>query len=490
MSEPTALPHPIPAPPSDSNTANPTVIDFYRSLAVAGTDVSRRYRLALWVELALIGLYFALRTIDADRLQMTLWLVAVVVLCVATPRGGLVVLAAVAPFNEGLNLTRDVGSKTVIAAALVGSVALRWAFDRSARTRPSAPVVLAGVLLVGTGLGLVRTWQRWGPAFTGLAAQTWLQGIATMLLVFVAAVWITRDGERRPLVAALAATTIAGFISLVDFRGDAAIRDSALGWAVVGEFIPSRLTGVIRSPTSTAALVMLPTCVYLAAVVLAPGRRLRLAAAALTAPLLAAAYLTYNRAVFIALYVLAVIVGWRIGRRLGIALLVSGIVLGAALVPWYVSVRGQAVGGGGQLEPGQVLVASDQMRLGAWAAAGRMFLDEPLLGQGYRAYRQLSKEYGDPVLNAPHNEWLRLFAEHGAIVGLLGLAFLLTTAIRLARSPGWLGAGLFASFLSLCIAASFNNVFLFNQVTIPAMVMAGTGVALSRQTTPAVAGDA
>jgi O-antigen ligase len=309
-----------------------------------------------------------------------------------------------------------------------------------------------------------------------------------MLLVFIATVWIARRGELRPLVAALAATTIAGMISLVDFWGDAGIRDSLLGWAVVGPFSPSRLTGVIRSPTSTAALVMLPISVYLAAAVLAPNTRLRVAAAALSAPLLAAAYLTYNRAVFIALYALAVIIGWRIGRRLGIGLLVVGIMVGAVLVPWYISVRGQAVGM--SLEPGQILIASDQQRLGAWAAAGRMFLDEPLFGQGYRAYRQLSVQYGDTILNAPHNEWLRLFAEHGAIVGVLGLAFVLATAIRLARAPGWLGAGLFGSFLSLCIAASFNNVFLFNQVTIPAMVMAGTGVALARRPATAVPEDA
>jgi O-antigen ligase len=311
-----------------------------------------------------------------------------------------------------------------------------------------------------------------------------------MLLVFIATVWIARRGELRPLVAAMAATTIAGLISLVDYWGDAAIRDSVLGWAVVGPFNPSRLTGVIRSPTSTAALVMLPLSVYLAAAILAPRGRLRVAAAGLSAPLLAAAYLTYNRAVFIALYALAVVVGWRIGRRLGIALLVGGVVIGAILTPWYIAARGQAVGGVAETRPGELLIASDQQRLGAWAAAGRMFLDEPLLGQGYRAYRQLSVQYGDTVLNAPHNEWLRFFAEHGVFVGLLGLGFVLATAIRLARAPGWLGAGLFASFLSLCIAAAFNNVFLFNQVTIPAMVMAGTGVALSRREKPAVLEDA
>ena len=481
MPGPTASPQPIQGLPADPVTVPPGVIDLYRAMAATATDVSRRYRLALWSELALIGLYFALRTTAADTTQMTVWLVAVVALSIASPVGGLVVLAAIAPFNEGLDLSRDVGSKTAIPVALLVAIGIRWLVAPAARARPSAPVVLAAVLLVTTGLGLIRTAMRWGSDFTALAAGTWLSGIATMLLVFIATVWIARSGERRPLAAALVATTVAGLISLVDFWGDAAIRDSAIGWAVVGQFNPGRLTGVIRSPTSTAALVMLPISVYLAAVILAHGTRLRLLAAGLAAPLLAAAYLTYNRAVFIALYALAVVVGWRIGRRLGIGLLVGGIVVGIVLVPWYLSVRGQALGVGSQVVPGQILIASDQQRLGAWGAAARMFLDEPLFGQGYRAYRQLSIQYGDPILNAPHNEWLRLFAEHGAIIGLVGLAFMVTTAIRLARSPGWLGAGLFGSFLSLCIAATFNNVFLFNQVTIPAMVMAGTGVALSRR---------
>jgi hypothetical protein len=464
-------------------------MDFYRAIAATSTDAARRYRLALVSELALIGLYFVLRSSAADPLSLELWLGLTVAVCLFAPGSGLVVLAAVAPFNEGVDLSRDVGSKTLIAAALVLAIGLRWLLDPAVRSRPSLPIVLAVALIGATGLGLIRTAIRWDRDFTLLAAATWLQGIATMLLVFVAAVWIARRGGMRPLVAAMAGTTVAGLISLIDFWGDAAIRDSAIGWAVVGPFNPTRLTGVIRSPTSTAALIMLPLSVYLAAVVLGPSARVRAAAAAISIPLLAAAYMTYNRAVFIALWAFAVVVSWRIGRRLGVALLVGGVVLGALFVPWYLTIRGQAVGGISQPEPGQILIASDQQRLGAWAAAGRMFLDQPLIGQGYRAYRQLSVEFGDTVLNAPHNEWLRLFAEHGLFVGLLGLAFLVATAARLARAPGWLGAGLFASFLSLAIAATFNNVFLFNQVTIPAMVMAGTGVALTRHTTPAVRED-
>ena len=48
-----------------------------------------------------------------------------------------------------------------------------------------------------------------------------------MLVVFVATVWIARSGARGPLVAAMVATTVAGLLSLVDYWGDAAIRESA-----------------------------------------------------------------------------------------------------------------------------------------------------------------------------------------------------------------------------------------------------------------------
>ncbi len=484
MRGPTASPQPITGLSGDASAVStPGVIDLYRSIAAAALDIVGRYRLAIVAEIVLVAAYFALRTIGADTPTLIIWLGVAVVAAVISPASGLVVLAAIAPFNEALDLGHGLGSKTVIAAAILAGIGVRWLIVPAVRARPSVPVVLAGGLLAASSLGLLVTYKRWGFAFAADAAGTWATGIATMLLVFIAGVWIARGGARRPLVAAMAATTIAGILSLADFSRDASLRDGIVGWTLVGQFSPDRLTGVIRSPTSTAALVMLPVSVYLAAVVLAHDIRVRVVAIGLAAPLLAAAYLTYNRAVFLALYALAVVFGWRIGRRLGIALLVGGIVAGVVLVPWYLSLRGQAVGGSAALVPGQLLIASDQQRLGAWAAAGRMFLDQPLIGQGYRAYRQLSIQFGDPTLNAPHNEWLRLFAENGVFVGLLGLAFVLATAVRLARAPGWLGAGLFGSFLSVCIAASFNNVFLFNQVTIPAMVLAGTGVALAGRAT-------
>jgi O-antigen ligase len=476
-----------PAPHAAVVTAEPSgaasVLDFYRAVGLATDRVVRRYRVAIAVEIALIVAYVALRAGAANETALTAWFIAASVLALASPTSGLVVLAAVAPFNEGVSLTRDVGSKTVLAGLLLAGVLVRVVAARpnriSAPRSVMASIALAIGLLAISAASLIQTLQRWGRDFAEPAAQVWLQGIGTMLVVFLAAAWVGRRGELRPVLIAVAATSAAGLISLADFVSDSTMRAGPLGWATAGAFIPERLTGVIRSPTSTAALVMLPVCVLVAAAMLGRDVRLRIGSVALAIPLLAAAYLTYNRAVFLALFLLVLVVGWRIRRSIGIGILVVGIVLGGLALPAYLTLRGSAVGAASQPLPGQVLIASDQQRLTAWATAGRMFLDQPLTGQGYRAYRQLSVAFGDPTLNAPHNEWLRFFAEGGLVNGLVGLAFAVVTGIVLLRRRGWLETGLFGAFASLCLAAAFNNPFLFNQVTIPGFLLAGVGVGLA-----------
>lgn len=460
---------------------HPGVVDLYRAIFEAAAAAVRRRRFAVAVEVTLVVAYFALRTIGVADWALDAWLAIVAIVTLVSPTSGLVVLAAIAPFNEGITVAR-VGSKTILAVAIAVGAALHWALKADSRTRPTVPAILAGGLLIGSGLGLVVSWQRWGADFVETAGAIWLQGVATMLIVFIATTLVARRGELRPLIAALVATTAAAIISLGDFGlGETALRGSPLGWLVAGPYYPLRLTGVIQSPTATAALVMLAATVLLVAAFLAHDLRLRIAAAVLAVPLVAAAYLTYNRVVFLDLYVVAVVIGWRIRRWLGIALLVGGLVVGALLLPSYLALRGAAVGSSGQPPPGQILITSDIQRLTAWATAGRMFLDQPLIGQGYRAYRQLSVEFGDPTLNAPHNEWLRFFAEGGVVVGLLGAGWALLTSVRLVRRPGWLESGIFASFASFCLAASVNNPFLFNQVTIPALILAGTGIGLAYQ---------
>ena len=432
-------------------------------------------RIYLWMAASLIVAHVVLRAAGAHELLLV-WLAVAAVFSVVNPAGGLTVVAAIAPFPESVPIVGEAGSKSVLAVVLAASVALRWQLDRPIR-RPPLPVILAVVLLGATSLGLLRTLERWGAEYALGAAHAWFQGVATMLLVFVATVWVARRGMLGPLVVTLAATTLAGLLSLIDFWSRGAVRPG-LDWVLAEPFNPTRLAGVVISPTSAAALVMIPASFYLVATVLARDVRLRLLSLALVVPLLAAAYLTYNRAVLVGLFLTVVIIGWRVRRWLGVGLLVTGLVAAVVLVPAYMAARAQVTWGGtAPPAPGEIVLASDESRFIAWGAAARMALDEPIIGQGYRAYRQLAVTFGDPVLTAPHNEWLRLFAEHGVIVGILGLAFAIAVIAWMARPPGCLSAGLLAAFVSVCVAASFNNTFLFAQVTIPAFIVAGTGVA-------------
>jgi O-antigen ligase len=137
------------------------------------------------------------------------------------------------------------------------------------------------------------------------------------------------------------------------------------------------------------------------------------------------------------------------------------------------------VGAEGTIDPSGLIVASDRMRLQAWASAGAMFVERPLTGQGFLSYRELHQDYGDPVLRSPHNEWIRLFAEEGIVIGLAGLAFLVATAVALARVPGVVGAASLAGFAGWAIAATFNNPTLFIQVGLVAMAVTGAGVGVA-----------
>jgi O-antigen ligase len=175
-------------------------------------------------------------------------------------------------------------------------------------------------------------------------------------------------------------------------------------------------------------------------------------------------YVTYSRAALLSLFGLAVVVAWRLHRRLGQAVFVVGIVAGILLLPTYLQLRGQA-GSAGASEPGSLLVATDRDRITAWQAAVAMTRDEPLTGHGFLAYKQLGDAYGDPVLSSPHNEWLRLFAEEGVVGGLLGLAFVATTLSWLSHGRGALAAGILAGTTGYFTMATFNNPFLFIQVS-------------------------
>lgn len=465
---------------SRSSPADPApagILDLYRAGWTAAARIGSRRWVSTALAVGMLATYVGLRSVDADRNLLVAWVVIAGVVTILSPVSGLMILAGIAPFTEPITFSRQLGARPVLIAILGAAVAIRYV-AAGARPRPPLPVVLAGGLAVGTAVGVGVILIRYGQGAAGDAAQNWLAGIGGAMVVLTAAAWLARDGDRRPLIAAVLAGAAAAIISVADFSSATLIRGGPLDWTVRSAWYPARLMGVIPSPNGTAALLIGPAAVLVAAAVLGRDARLRLLGAAAAVPLLAGLYFTYSRAALIGIFFIVVICAWRIRRWVGATILVIGLGAALLLAPAYLQARGQSIGGDyARPQPGQIFIPSDQWRLNAWATAARMWADEPLIGQGFFAYGRLATQFGDDVLKAPHNEWLRLFAEEGFIVGLLGIAFVIATFAWLARDRTWLGAGILAAFVGWCVAATFNNPFGYVQVNTIIFTIVGTGIA-------------
>jgi hypothetical protein len=399
-----------------------------------------------------------------------------------SPTSGLVIIAATGPFFEPVSLTRALGLRHILVGVLGISVLLRLFAGGWRRMRWSPPVLL-GIALAGlTALGVVNTYQRFDEDWAGHAAGSWLATIGGAMIILVAAGWVARSGTTRPLVAAIAAAVVAGALSLADHFAPGSISNGPIAWIGFWKDFNGRLGGAIPSPNAMAALLIVPTAVLVFWAILSRGRQLgRVAAMATAAPLVIALYVTYSRAALLALFVIAVVLSWRIRRAFGIGVLALGIVGGAILLPGYLQLRSQSALEG-TVQPGSILVASDELRFRAWGAAIGMWQDDPVVGQGFLAYKELGDAYGDPVLGSPHNEWLRLFAEEGTVGGIAGLAFIATTLWWLSRGRDAVAGGILAGAAGYFLMASFNNPLLFIQVSV--VVFTAIGYGLGRRPDP------
>jgi O-antigen ligase len=467
----------------------PGIVDLYRAVWEAGREVVVRRRVAIAVELGMIGLWLILRTVySVESRPYLLWTIVASGVAIVSPTSGLVILAGTAPFFEPVSLSRVLGMRHILVIVLGFSVLLRLALGGWRRMPWSPPVFLAVAIGLLTAIGVGVTSTRFSTDWTTTAAQTWLSSIGGAMIILVVATWVARDGVWRAVAAGIAAAVVAGGLSLIDHFSPGLVANGPLGWIGFWKDFNGRLGGAVPSPNGMAALLILPTAVLIFWGVLGRGRLWgRVGALATAAPMVVALYVTYSRAALLALFVLAVILCWRIRRVLGIAVLVVGIVGGAIALPSYLQLRSQSALEG-VVTPGSILVASDEYRFRAWGAATRMWQDQPITGQGFLAYKQLADTYGDPVLGSPHNEWLRLFAEEGTVAGLAGLAFIAIMFWYLARRREPLSRAILAGAAGYVIMASFNNPLLFVQIS--AVVFVGIGFGLARGSEPATQAEA
>ncbi len=427
--------------------------------------------------LALVALYVALRTVGAPEPLILAWTIAAVAATIVSPVLGLTVLAAIGPFTGAVDDNGQITAVPFLLAALGAGLVVQFATTRPLpRFRPpwpftAWPVVLAVVLMIGTALGVAHSWLSYGPERGLQAAQLWVPGIGGAMTVLLAAVWVARRGELRPLYVVVVSITLAALLALLDFFSMGQVNASALGWLLHDQVDTNRLGGIILAPDAAATIFLVGVSVSAAAALLVGRVVLRLLALAAGLVTLLAVLLTYSRSALIVVGLVALMVGWRWRRWVGVAAVASiGLI---AVVGLTVLMNG------GVLR--DVPAVADQARVDAWGAAVRMWLADPLLGQGFRSFEWLHAAYGSPVLDAAHNEWLRLFAEEGTVIGLAGIGFGLATLWVILRGRTWLAAGTAAAMAGLIVMACFNNPFLYAQVNIPAFIVIGTGLGLAQR---------
>lgn len=428
---------------------------------------------ALSVGLVLVALFAVLRTVGAPEAVIFGWTAAAAVASIFSPLVGLTVLAAIGPFTEAVTDEGRITAVPYLLAALglgVVLVAVRRALTGGLR-RPPLPVALALILFVGTLLSVGLTALSFGSGRGQQALELWVAGIGGGLTVMFAAWLVARAGEFRPLVILLASIALAALLSVVDVLLGGVVRESLFGWLLRSEVGPERLTGVIPAPNPAAMIFLVALPFTLIGTLSVRNVATWLLAAAATAVLVGAIVLTYSRSGLIALAVVVAVLAWHYRRWLGLAAVVAFITLAGLavlLVPGLNVVR-------------DVPLWADEARLAAWSASVEMWLAAPLTGHGLRSFEWLHAAYGT-TLDAPHNEWLRFFAEGGIVVGLAALAFAAASLVTMLRRRNLVAAGGAVVLTALFVMASFNNPLMYVQVTVPLFLALGIALAARRVT--------
>ncbi|HYI23617.1 MAG TPA: O-antigen ligase family protein [Candidatus Limnocylindrales bacterium] len=433
------------------------MIERARTLAVPGTGFA--------IGLAMVGAYVVLRTLAVPESVLLAWIAVAAMLTLVSPLAGLTMLAALGPFTEAQTADGRVTAVPYLLAATGLSLVIHVARTR-ALPRLSVPMILAAALLVGTAAGVAVSAVLYGSARGADAFQLWVPGIGGAMTVLLAATWVAWRGDIRPMFVAVAAISVGALLSVLNAIANDAVLDSPIGWLLRFDIDPRRLGGLLPVPNTAAALFLVGLIMSLTIVFVSRSRGVRVAALAAVVIQGVALFFTFSRSGYLALGFAVVLLIWRRWPRLGWKTLVIGLAVGIPVFVWLWLLR-------------DVPAAADQNRFTAWQATAQMWLANPILGAGFRSFEWLHADYGSPIIDAPHNEWLRLFGEEGTLVGILGVAFALATPIVLLRCSNLLAAGAGAAAAGLFLSATFNNPFLNSQLNVPAFLIIGMGLGIA-----------
>lgn len=345
----------------------------------------------------------------------------------------------------------------------------------SPRARREVPLLAAAALLPLLTAGFVNLAAEWraGPV-SGMGAQTAAEAAVVVAAVVVAAryprrllgrvlpfglllLWAavrsllappTFEGAQNALVYLLfgAGVVLSGTLAARDPAGMSVRLARGIGWihatALAVLLVNLLLWGLPRGgswvvgPRSLALVGLIPFHWHLAR--WSAGRGRSLAVAALWFAAIVAT--TSRTASAIALVSLAVAVALQAPRRprraaAGLAALAASFALGAALVAFAPPFHDRFFGGDTSLRVGEYAINASG-RVAFWSLMVRSASEAPLAGHGLGSSQAVMADefFTSDNIRHPHNDYLRLWHDLGAVgLGLLLLS-LLTWAAVLARA--------------------------------------------------------
>lgn len=467
-------------------------------MTATSSSAVRPRRLEVVLAAILIVAFVVARSMGVGAAGAAAWAICGVLVALASPLGAGLAVAALGPFDDWGLPDTEAGARSVMVAALAASVALRAARPLGARLRrrgvrgilhgldttgrwAAVALTCGSVVLVGTALGVVHSALRFGSAFAVQSAALWATGPGTAMAVLLLAAWFGARGERGPLYSAVGAAVVAMVIAVIQRLAPDLIAASPFAWLIVTapDSAAFRLAGVTTSAIAIATLGLMPLAMAGGLLVYGPARTRAWVLIALPA-LLLAVVATLSRSALVVVAAGAALFAARLGRRAALVALGIGLAAAVVLIPVFLAVRnGGATDAGSQPLLADFLTFGDRERLMAWEAALRMGLGSPLVGHGFRSFLLLHVAYGGGRIQAPHDEWLRFFAEEGLIVAAAGVGLVVFGLATLWQGRTAIVLGAFGTLLGYAFMATFNNPLNYAQVNIPIFMVIGTCLGLS-----------
>lgn len=392
------------------------------------------------------------------KLQLVALGGALVLLMVAIPGSGLVVLAICWPVSQtsfGASVISERSMIVLLGVAMIGEAAA----GRLARPRPWAAVVSVAVvcyvvlsaMVIGHGGGVSDNWRY-----------------ALMLGIPLLAIPLLAGPDAATRRALMAFSFVSAFLAVAEIvKSHASLVTTGDIPAASSAALAAGQTGALNH-NAEGAVFVLALGVLLAWLPRAAGPAAKIAAvAALTALGLGIAYSFSRSAYFGALAVIVLFAVRRSVRGLVGAAVAFGCLL--PVLPQAATARLATAWTASNLD------ASSALRLDLWSSALRMFNAHPISGVGYLNFAsQLPAYYTNTgsydtwliqfqLLDFAHNTYLSVLAETGLIGALLvsTLAFMgWRRAWSAAKSGDWAGEAAILAFAGLGVCGAFGEVLL------------------------------